>query len=131
MKRLSFPKSKRLSKNHEFRTVLARKLRVSNDLFILYVAENSCGHPRIGISIAKATGNAVMRNRIKRLLREAFRQTQHQIPDSFDYLFMISPQFLRNLSQSTNSKEVIMKLTFLQVKDSFQALVNAAIRKIG
>jgi len=100
MKQFSFPKEKRLVNNRQFKAVLARGLRLSNGLLTLYMAENDCGYPRLGVSVSKSCGNAVVRNRLKRLLREAFRQSQDRIPAGFDYLLMIHPvREKRNLSQ--------------------------------
>lgn len=50
-------------------------------------AETSIAGPsRIGITIPKKTGNAVVRNHWKRLIREAFRTSQHEIPAGFDFV---------------------------------------------
>jgi len=107
----SFPKEKRLVSNRQFKAVLARGRRLSTrlgegpsrsreGLLTLYIAENNCGYPRLGISVKKSCGNAVVRNRLKRLLREVFRQSQDGIPAGFDYLIMIHPvREKRNLSQ--------------------------------
>lgn len=133
MRRFSFPKKKRLVSNRQFKAVLARGRRLSNGLLTLYMAENDCGYPRLGISVGKSRGNAVMRNRLKRLLREAFRQSQEQIPAGFDYLIMISPQWSpaappcvgrRGGRKESDTPKDVRQLAFEQVKASFLALVN-------
>ncbi len=124
----SFPKEKRLVNNRQFKAVLARGLRLSNGLLTLYMAENDCGYPRLGVSVSKSCGNAVVRNRLKRLLREAFRQSQDRIPAGFDYLLMISPpRFLakaRAGAKKSRTRKAARLPTFEQVKDSFLALVQ-------
>ena len=131
MKQFFFSKKKRLASNKQFEAVLARNVRVANELLVLYVAENDCGYPRLGVSVGKSCGGAVQRNRLKRLLREAFRQSQDRIAPGFDYLLMISPQLSKKLNKSINSKEAVRQLKFEQVKASFLALAAAAVEKIG
>jgi ribonuclease P protein component len=114
MKRFSFPKSKRLVSNRQFKAVLAHRRRFSDGLLTLYVAANDCGYPRLGVSVGKSHGNAVVRNRIKRLLREAFRQCQQQIPQGYDYVLMLD-------AQRTSDRQP----TFEQIKTSFLALANS------
>jgi len=129
--RFSFPKKKRLVSNRQFKAVLARGLRLSNGLLTLYMVENNCGYPRLGVSVSKSCGNAVVRNRLKRLLREAFRQSQDRIPAGFDYLLMISPpRFLakaRAGAKKSRTGKAARLPTFEQVKDSFLALVNSSL----
>jgi len=132
LKPFSFPKEKRLVNNRQFKAVLDRGLRLSNGLLTLYMAQNDCGYPRLGISVKKSCGNAVVRNRLKRLLREAFRQSQstgcltaERIPAGFDYLLMISPRWLK---KSRTGKAAKLP-TFEQVKNSFLALVQELTRR--
>jgi len=126
---LSFPKSKRLLKNEQFRAVLAKNLCISNGLLTLYMAANECGHPRLGISISKAVGRAVLRNRLKRLLREVFRQNQHQIPAGFDYLVIIQRIAIKS-NESAGPKKASLPI-FEQLSVSFLDLVARLKRKIS
>ncbi len=129
MKRFTFAKNKRLVRNSQFKDVLGRGLRVSDGVLTLYMARNDCGYPRLGVSVGKFWGNAVVRNRLKRLLREAFRQSQDQIPAGFDYLLMISRSWGK--SDKSGSREAVKQLTFEQVRASLLALVNQVRRPDG
>lgn len=122
--RLSFGKRKRLVSNRQFRSILARGRRASDGLLILYMAHNDCGFPRLGVSVGKSCGDAVVRNRTKRLLREAFRQSQGAIPSGFDYLLMISRRLCMGPDKTGGSSRALREVTFEQVRTSFLALVK-------
>ena len=129
MKRYSFPKKKRLVTNRQFGAALNGNLCVSNGLLKLYVAENDCGYARLGVSVGKSCGNAVTRNRLKRLLREAFRRSQDRIATGFDYLVMISPEFFKQSGESTGPKQIVKQLNLEQVENSFLTLAARAVVK--
>jgi len=133
MKRFSLAKSKRLVTSTQFGAVVARKQRFTDGLFVLYVAENDCKISRLGIAINKSIGSAVVRNRLKRLIREVFRINQHDIPQGFDYLFTFSSHWQDKLSKYTVSDEIISKsikgLGLEQVRNSMINLIAKAFKK--
>lgn len=76
----SFPKRQRLLHPADFERVFAERKTAANKWLTVYGLANECGHARLGIVASRRIGNAVVRNRWKRLLREAFRLSQHDLP---------------------------------------------------
>jgi len=68
-----FPTGLHLKKPSEFRAVFDRGAKRHTRAFILFRAANSLDRPRLGVSVSRKIGGAVVRNRVKRLVREAFR----------------------------------------------------------
>ena len=70
----AFPPALHLKRPSEFRVVFDRGAKRHTGGFILFRAANGLGRPRLGVSVSRKIGGAVVRNRVKRLVREAFRQ---------------------------------------------------------
>jgi ribonuclease P protein component len=128
LKRFSFGKEKKLKSNEQFKAVLSKGRRFDDELLVVYTVENDCGHARLGVSVNKSLGGAVVRSRLKRLIREAFRQSQAEIPVGFDYVVMISPQWKKRVGEEVSAVEAMRRLGFEQVRGSFLRLVESATR---
>ena len=131
MKKFGFPKSKRLVSNRQFRAVLSHRLCARDGLLTVYMGANDCGYPRLGISIGSSRGNAVVRNRLKRLIREAFRQSQDQIPADFDYVLMVSPRWSRRSNETRKASVIARQIKLEEVQASMIGLIKAAASKAG
>jgi ribonuclease P protein component len=84
MAKLKFPRARRLSGEKQFAVVFAKRNSAANRLIVVYAVPNGLRYSRLGLSVGKKLGAAVRRNRIKRLLREAFRLEYPQLPAGFD-----------------------------------------------
>ncbi|MGD0572394.1 MAG: ribonuclease P protein component [Sedimentisphaerales bacterium] len=118
----SFPKASRLLANSQFRFVLAKRLNARDELLLLFARENGLDYPRLGISIGKSCGNAVVRNRLKRLLREAFRQNKQLIAPGFDFVVLMSPQWVKQTCETKNVKAALGAIKYAQIRGSFLKL---------
>lgn len=80
-RRRPFTPAQRLHNKAEFDRVYRDARRFADALFAISVRSNTNSTPRLGLSIAaRIVGNAVRRNLVKRLIRESFRQHQHELP---------------------------------------------------
>ena len=86
----SFPKAERLRKRAEFLALSRSGRKVHTRYFIILVGKESRSVTRFGVTVSRKVGNAVERNRIKRLLREFYRQHKHLFVDS-DYNIIARP----------------------------------------
>jgi ribonuclease P protein component len=81
-----FPKSARLRKRPQFLRLSRSGKKSHTPNFVVICEHNDCGETRLGITVSGKVGNAVVRNRIKRLVREFFRRRRHELAPGLDIL---------------------------------------------
>jgi ribonuclease P protein component len=83
----------RLSRSAEFERVYRQGRSTANRYLVLYTFPNSSAHrARLGLSVSRKVGGAVERNRVKRLLREAFAQAEHELGPEQDIVVVARPE---------------------------------------
>ena len=82
----SFPRESRLRRQADFDRVYQGKAYAADDVLVVNGVANGRDDSRIGLSVSRKVGNAVVRNRWKRLIREAFRTGRGEIPVGFDFV---------------------------------------------
>jgi ribonuclease P protein component len=80
----AFQPADRVRKQAEFDRIYQARIYAADDVLIVNGAANDLPHARLGLSIGKVVGNAVVRNRWKRLIREAFRISRAELPTGLD-----------------------------------------------
>lgn len=72
-------KSQRITSSSDYRRVYALKLSAGSPLLVVYVAPVDRTYPRLGLSVSRKVGSAVVRNYVRRRIREAFRRCKAKL----------------------------------------------------
>jgi ribonuclease P protein component len=115
-KKFSFRPHEHLRRPMDFRRVYDRRRSASDRWLIVYACENGLPHRRLGMSVSRKVGPAVVRNRLRRLYREAFRMTRDTLPPGLDLVLI-----------PHGTEEPSLE----QLKDSLPRLVGQIARKLG
>ena len=100
----------------DFQAVYDRRRSAADGTLVVYARENGLPHSRVGLSVSKKFGGAVVRNRIRRLMREAYRLTRDDLPAGFDLVLVPRAQ---------------EAYTLVAFRESLPKRVKQAVRKIA
>ena len=81
-------KKDKISKNREYKKIYNRGKSMVSPVIITYILKNRFNSVRVGITTSKKIGNAVNRNRARRVIREAFRLLREKVNIGYDIVFV-------------------------------------------
>jgi len=112
-------KRSRLSRSSDFQRIYRQGSSTASRFLVLYwfkrPAEAGSDGPRLGLSVSKKLGGAVVRNRVKRLLREAFTGCAGQLAEEYDLVVIARPQLIELVTREGEGEK---------------GLVGAAVREL-
>ncbi len=112
-----FPRSCRLTSRRQFLSVYTNGRRIGTPAFTLFGLPNDLGHCRLGLTVPRRVGGAVRRNRVKRVLREAFRRNRWRLEPALDLI--------------VNAHPPIVECTALQLEREFMSSFARLARRIS
>lgn len=86
-----FRKQERIRHRSDFDRIYAARCFASNEKLIIYAMENGLGYSRLGLSVNRRVGGAVVRNVVRRRIKEAFRKNKADLPVGLDILCVAKP----------------------------------------
>ena len=131
MVRYFLRKSQRIVSSEDFRRVIEYKCFSCKGILRLYTAPNQSQNPRFGVTIGKSCGNAVQRNRLKRLGREVFRLHQHQIPAGYDYVLIFTQKVSKTNKRAdlSGKADEAQSLQYIDVESRVLGMVDMLRQK--
>lgn len=112
-----FSKSEHLTKKKEFEKVFELGTVLKSAEVVFYVTPNDLQNSRLGLVVSKKVGNAVRRNRVKRLLREVYRLNKHLLTVHVDIIAIPRHPFTSDLKLSDITEG--FRELLLQVNEKF------------
>lgn len=106
------PHPEKLKKSWEFQRAYKKGNKYWDAYFVIYVYHTQLRRPRLGITVSKKVGKSVQRNRVKRLIREAFRMLKLELHQDYDIVVV--------------GRNAACYLSVHQVKDSLFKLFHRA-----
>ncbi|MBI2821797.1 MAG: ribonuclease P protein component [Acidobacteria bacterium] len=103
-------RGERIAKRREFLAVYEKGKKVPSRSFVVYAMANERPFHRLGVTVSKKIGKAVVRNRVKRRLREIFRRNK---PAGGPYMDLV-----------INARTAVTEMQFAALRDEFLAVLK-------
>ena len=107
-------KTKMLKKNYEFSSVFSKGKYYSGKVIEAFILNNGKGSNYLGLAVSVKAGHAYQRNRLKRILRENYKNIEESIIPGISIVFLLK------------KKVEIEDATFNQVKEDMQEIIKKA-----
>jgi ribonuclease P protein component len=107
-----YQKFERLRVSYQFKWVYDKGRRYNSPLFTFFVLKNNEPVSRLGVTVTRKIGNAVERNRCKRILREIFRHNKTLLTTAYDLVFNVKKAMLKASYQEV-TLEFLRLMSFL------------------
>ena len=103
-------KKGRITKNYEYQQVFKNGSSVATRAFVLYQLRTNDSENRVGFVVSKKIGNAVTRNRVRRLMRESFRLCAGKLRRGYDLVLIARPAAAKmNFMQAAAEMEKVLQ----------------------
>jgi ribonuclease P protein component len=123
-------KRSRLSRSSDFQRIYRQGSSTASRFLVLYTfkraADAPSDAPRLGLSVSKKLGGAVVRNRVKRLLREAFAAHEPQVSREYDVVFIARAQVLELISRQEQGEKGLVTAAVGELLERSGVLTGAS-----
>ena len=111
-----------LKKNYEFRRLYSKGKSCANAYLVVYCRKNRSGRSRIGYTVSNKVGHAVVRNRIRRRLREIYRLHEDRFAPGYDIVVVARVR-------AVHSSYAVLERDFLRLAKKLQLLPSQEGKK--
>ena len=112
-------KRSRLSRSSDFQRIYRQGSSTASRFLVLYWFKRPLDAggegPRLGLSVSKKLGGAVVRNRVKRLLREAFAGCAGQLAEEYDLVVIARPQLTELVAREAEGEKGLVDAAVLEL----------------